>query len=846
MRTQHDMTDETSTRHAADYHTRLSTGPLAGTLPRPLAASADGVESGDDAHEQEPQRPTQRPTQRKRTGRARDEQSNAIDRGDTTARGAYRLGLAYGRLIHRLRWLVLGLWVVALVASVPFAAQLSSALKSGGYTYSGGEAAHANATLNTTLHVPPSQVVAVFQSSATPVSDPAYQREVNAFMKRARSFGQATAVSQGSVGRDGMTTYVTISLAQDAATEQQYMPALRKLLPVAGAGPARAYLTGEPETDLEYSLLTQQDIEHAEAITLPIALIVLLLVFGSLVAAFTPLLLAVVAVPVALALLYVVALHTWTSIFVLNVATVIGLGVSIDYTLLMTRRFRDELARGKSVREAVAWSVATTGEAILFSGLTVIIGFCGLFLIGIPFMTSFGVGGALTVAAAVLAALTLLPALLAALGPRVNALRLPLVGQRRAPRATGEQGAQGDTDVRRGFWHGWALAVMRRPLLTLLACVALLLGLGWPIFSMRVATYGAVALPQQAQAQQGYTILSDQFATAAANPIYIVAQTPDGSSILTADHLAQVDALSGWLTRQAHITSVVSVTRPPATSGAPAPGEAQLAALYTSGAYQQAPALERLVAATTAGDTTVITLTSDTKLDSAQGTALIDTLRAGDHAAAGGLRVQVGGLQALSLDFTRHLYGNFPYAILFVLAATYLLLALMFRSVLLPLKAVIVNTLSLAASYGVLVFVFQWGHFANLLGFTSSGFLDSTMPILIFCVLFGLSMDYEVFLLSRIREEWLRSHNNRDAVARGLEKTGSVITNAALLFAIVTGGFTTVSLISMKELGLGMTVAVLVDAAIIRTLLVPATMRLLGRWNWWLPGRPLPREQPVG
>ncbi len=757
--------------------------------------------------------------------------------------GSFRLGLAYGRLIHRFRWLVVALWLGALVGSLPFASQLSSALQSGGYTYTGGEAAHANATLATTLHQAPSQAVVVFQASATPVSDTAYQQEVNGFIGRARGFAHVTQVSQGAVGRDGNTTYVTVSFDRDSTTMQPFMINFRKLLPTTG--PAHAYLTGEPETFLEYDQITQQDIERAEAVTLPIALLVLLIVFGSLVAALAPLLLAFFAVPVALALLYVVALHTWTSIFVLNVATVIGLGISIDYSLLMVRRFREELARRGRVADAVAWSVATTGEAILFSGLTVIIGFCGLFLIGIPFMTSFGVGGALTVAASVLAALTLLPALLSILGPRVNALRVPFIGPRAATLAQAGAGAEGATEARPGFWHGWAMGVMRRPVLTLVACLALLLALGWPIFSMRVATYGAVSLPSQATAQQGYTILNDQFAAVAAHPSYVVAQTPDGSSVLTAAHLAQVNALTDWLARQAHITSVVSLTRPPTTAGAPQPTEAQLVAAYTSGAYTQSPGLGRLVAATTSGGVTVITLTTDTALDSSQGTALIDTLRAGDHAAAGGLNVQIGGEQALSLDFTRHLYGNFPLAILFILGATYLLLLLMFRSLLLPLKAVLVNVLSLAASYGALVFVFQWGHFSSALNFTSSGFLDSTMPILIFCILFGLSMDYEVFLLSRIREEWLRTHNNRYAVARGLEKTGSVITNAAIIFAIVTGAFTFTSLISMKELGLGMTVAVLVDATIIRTLLVPATMRLLGRWNWWLPGRPLPQEQPI-
>jgi putative drug exporter of the RND superfamily len=438
----------------------------------------------------------------------------------------------------------------------------------------------------------------------------------------------------------------------------------------------------------------------------------------------------------------------------------------------------------------------------------------------------------------VLAALTLMPAILAILGPRINALRLPFFRRRYGPAA-----ADGSADT--SFWHSWALAVMRRPILVVLGCAALLLLLGWPIFSMQVATYGSVSLPQHAEAEQGYSILGGQFPTSDTNPINVVVQTRDGSTILTNEHLSELDGLSLWLASQQHVTSMTSLTHLPASGSGPALSEAQLAALYMSGAYRKDQPLAAWVKATTSGDTTVITLTSDTKLDSSQGTGLIDSLRAGSRLVTTGLQVQIGGTQALSLDFTRYLYTNFPRTILFVLVTTYLLLLLMFRSLLLPLKAVLVNVLSLAASYGVLVFVFQWGHFSNLLDFTSSGFVDSTMPILIFCVLFGLSMDYEVFLLSRIHEEWLRTHNNRYAVARGLEKTGGVITNAALLFAIVTGAFTFTSLVTMKELGLGMTVAVLVDATIIRTLLVPATMRLLGRWNWWLPGRPVPVEQPA-
>jgi putative drug exporter of the RND superfamily len=753
--------------------------------------------------------------------------------------GAYRIGYAYGRLIHRFRWLVLALWLVGLVIGAPFAARLSGVLESGGYSYDGSEASHANNTLINKLHWSSSQALIVFQSTTLPATDPQFQAEVNSFMGRAKGFAHVTGVSRGGVGLDSKTTYVVVSFNQNSSTIQQSMKSFRLLLPASG--PAHAYLTGDPETFLEYNAITQQDIEHAETVTLPIALIVLLIVFGTLVAALMPLLLAVVAVPVALALLYAVAVHTWTSIFVLNVATVVGLGISIDYSLFMVRRFRDELAKGRDVRDAIAWSVATTGEAILFSGLAVMVGFCGLFLIGIPFMTSFGLGGALTVVSSVLAALTLMPAILAILGHRINALRLPFLRRRYA--SAGSIPAVAQESAGGGFWHSWALAVMRRPLLVVVGCAALLLLLGWPIFSMQVATYGSVSLPQHAEAEKAYTILGSQFPASDTNPIYVVVQTRDGSTILTNEHLSELDGLSQWLASQKHVTSMSGLTHLPVSGSGPALSGAQLVALYTSGAYVQSQPLAAWVKATTTGDTTVITLTSDTKLDSSQGTALIDTLRAGSRLVAPGLQVQIGGTQALSLDFTRYLYTNFPRTILFVLATTYLLLLLMFRSLLLPLKAVLVNVLSLAASYGVLVFVFQWGHFSSLLDFTSSGFVDSTMPILIFCVLFGLSMDYEVFLLSRIHEEWLRTHDNRYAVARGLEKTGGVITNAALLFAIVTAAFTFTSLVTTKELGLGMTVAVLVDATIIRTLLVPATMRLLGRWNWWLPGLPLPPRQ---
>jgi putative drug exporter of the RND superfamily len=757
--------------------------------------------------------------------------------------GLYRLGLAYGRQVYRFRWFVLAFWIIVVGISIPFASQIGSVLQGGGYSFQGSESTRVNTLLTDKLHQPLAQALVVFQSTSTPASDPAYQQEVNNFMSRARSFPHVTQVTQGGTGQDGRTTYVMVNFNQGGSEVEQQMATLHKILPgESTAGPAKAYLTGDPAIFKELTTITQTDVEHAELAALPIAMLVLLVVFGTLVAAAMPVLLAIVAVPVALGVIYAIALNYSMSVFVLNIASIIGLGISIDYSLFMVRRFRDELAEGRSVRDAVGWTIATAGEAILFSGLIVMIGFFGLLLLGVPIMTSMGIGGAAVVGVAVLAALTLLPSLLGVLGPRINSLRIPFLN-RLTMRAETKATDEGLKKEPRGFWELLAWGVMRRPVLIIVAVSALLIGLSWPVFSIAIGTSGSSSLPKSAESRQGIDILNAQFPSTNANPIFIVVQTPDGSSVLTSDNLAKLDNLSRWVATQNHVTGAISLTQLPPTPGAAALSEQELASLYSSGAYQQNPALAQLVSSTTNGDTTLITVKTNAKIDSSEGKALIDNLRAGDNAAGQGLKVQVGGFQAISLDFNRYLYDNFPKAIGFILIATYILLLFMFRSVVLPLKAILMNILSVCASYGVLVFIFQWGHFSNILGFTASGFLDSIIPILLFCILFGLSMDYEVFLLSRIREEWLLTHNNRGAVARGLAKTGGVITNAALLFVIVCGAFTFTSVVVTKEMGLGMAIAVLVDAAIIRTLLVPATMRLLGRWNWWMPGKPLPPKQ---
>ncbi|MGE5334685.1 MAG: MMPL family transporter, partial [Nitrososphaerota archaeon] len=605
--------------------------------------------------------------------------------------GLYRFGFNYGRFVHRFRWVIIALWVIGLAVSIPFAMNLTSKLTGGGYTMSQSESVRVGNTMVDRLHAPPSALLVVFHSDTVAVTNSAYQAQISAVTDKFRAYPHVTGIIDAGPGQDGHTTYLTITFDTSTDYVETHISDIMAMLPSgSAAGPATVYLTGTPAIYAEFTKITQRDAERAEMFALPLALLVLLIVFGSLLSAFMPLTLALVAVPVAMAVIYPIAVHNEMSVFVLNIATIVGLGISIDYSLFMIRRFREELVLGRSVQDAIGWTVSTAGEAILFSGLTVIIGFAGMLLIGVQFMTSIGLGGMCVVAAAVLGALTLLPALLSVLGHRINALRVPLIGKIVARRSHEVD----ENDEPHGFWHGWAMAVMRRPILIIIGVSALLLVLGWPLLSISIGTPSVTSLPKDASSRVGMELVNAQFPNTTENPVYIIAKTPDGSSMLTADNLTKLDSLSNWLDGRAHVTRVTSLTMLPETPGAPPLTTQQLIGLYSTGAYVQNPELATLVGSTTDKDISLITVSTDAPIDSAAGKALINDVRSHYGEGANGLTIQVGGFQAVSLDFNDYLYGNFPKAIAFILGATFVLLLLMFRSVLLPLKAVLVNVLS--------------------------------------------------------------------------------------------------------------------------------------------------------
>ena len=565
----------------------------------------------------------------------------------------------------------------------------------------------------------------------------------------------------------------------------------------------------------DFDTLLNADLQRAELVSLPLSLLLLLLVFGTVVAALLPVGVGGLAVVSGVAATFLLARYTNVSTYAINIVTLIGLGVAIDYSLLIVNRFREELENGATTEAAIEKMMGTAGRAITFSGLTVAIGLGGMLFFKGTFLASMGLAGTFVVATAVIYGLTFLPALLAILGPRVNRLRVLRFRRRRGP----------------GFWHRLASWVMRRPLWVLIPSVGFILLAGTPFLSLRLANGDSRALPPRAESRQGNDRLIANFPGQNQNDYAVVVDYADGRP-LTSERVGQLYDYVGKLGTQPYVLKVRSPLNadPKLTrsdyqkllSGdlSKLPAEAQAALRQSVGAH-----------------IVVINVQSNRTSSSDAARALLKDLRA--LPGPPGAQVLVTGPTAFDVDLIRVIVDDFPAAIVFIIAVTYLVLFLLVGSVVLPLKAVITNLLSISASFGALVWIFQEGHLSGLLGFTPAS-IDPTLPVLLFCIVFGLSMDYEVMLLTRIQEEYRRTGDNTRAVAEGLERSGRLITGAALIMVIVFLSFGLAEVVLIKAIGIGLALAVLIDATIVRMLIVPAIMRLLGPLNWWAP-HPLTR-----
>jgi RND superfamily putative drug exporter len=731
---------------------------------------------------------------------------------------------AWGRLIYRFRWLVLVASILS-IAAVIYAMGYGGRLGTGEFSApEGTESGRVEELLDEEVAKAPPSFMLVFGSEDEKATDPAFRDQVERVLEPLeedeRVAGARTAYENGAtdeamISRNGHYSLVVVELEEGSFAELQdaYADIRQEVRP----GPLEVVATGEIPLNEDFESVTETDLKRAEVVSLPLALLMLLFVFGSVIAAGLPIGVGVLAVTGGFVGTLLLARAMDVSIYATNIVTMIGLGVAIDYSLFVVSRFREEVG-SRPVPEALARTMATAGRAILFSGLTVAIGFMGFLFFDVADLNSLGFAGSIVVAFSVLYGLTFLPALLAILGPRVDLLHLRFARPERL--ATGS-----------GLWHRVARSVMAHPWRTLLPVVTLLLVLGSPFLGIRLGLSGGDTLPPDTESRRGEEILDRQFPDISAYPMVALLDYPQGSP-LTRERIGEMYDLSRWLEDRPGVKDVESIVNLDPTLS-----RDQYQDLLSGPREDLPPEIRNALKRTTGDHIAVLTAYTSAGYNTEAAHDLVREVR-GQHPKVGG-EVIVGGWAAFDLDLTDSVYDAAPPAIAFVVLATYVVLFLLLGSVLLPIKAVVVNFLSISASYGALVWIFQEGHLSGLLDFTP-GPINTTTPIIMFCILFGLSMDYEVMLLSRIKEEYERTGDNVSSVALGIERTGRLITGAALIMATVFFSFGLAEAVVIKAIGLGMGLAVIVDATIIRALLVPATMRLMGRWNWWAP-KPLAR-----
>lgn len=693
-------------------------------------------------------------------------------------------------VVLRRRRLILG-WLIAVVAlSVAFSSNFSENLTAASGTTPGSESAAVETLLEDAFGVGESeQDLIVFDSTALDFDDLEFRRVVEETSAIAlthpavvEAVSPLTGDGSGQVSADRSAAFTALTVAGSATDRQSVAEELAEMLEGSKSGEVDVWLTGESPLVVDVDRVAQDDLARAETIGLPIALLVLLLAFGALVAAGLPLLLAGVGIATTFGVLGVLSYVADFNLLTENIATLIGLGVGIDFAMFIVARFRESLAQGHSPERSAVAAISTSGRSVLFSGMTTLIAVSGLFMVNSPIFHDLAIAVMVTVAAMVAAALTLLPAVLSWLGTRLDKGKI-----RRTPHRVGD-----DAD---GPWAHVARLVMRRPALVTVIIGVALIAIAAPALRLELGMSSGTDAVAEQPSGRGLAVLEEHFSQGATAPIELTLTPAPGEDIE-----GDADALLAQLNAD--------------------PGIAEA----------------RLVA--TSDDGTVhISATSVAAPDTGEATELVQRIRddiAPAHKSEAS-KVLVGGMTASIIDQSAEMNAKLPIVIGYVLAITFILLMLVFRSPALALKAIVMNLLSVGAAYGLVVVMFQDGLGESLFGFTSPGYIQSYLPLFAFVILFGISMDYELFLLGRMREEWDRTGDNTEAVTRGMQQTARPITSAAAIQAAVFGAFAFTSVIDIQEIGFALAVAIVIDATVVRALLVPASMKLMGRWNWWTP-----------
>ncbi|MDA1362052.1 MMPL family transporter [Glycomyces luteolus] len=687
-----------------------------------------------------------------------------------------------GRAVIKTRWLIVAGIAAVFAIGATWGLGVFDEFTDGGYVSQESRSVLDAEAIEEEFGSTGAEVVVLYESETLTADDPAFAAAVESAVADIAAIDEVESVTSyydtqlpSFVSEDGHATYAAVSLAgsSDEAQAEVFETIEGQLRDAGDTGDLTVSLGGGAAIFADLNEQVQHDLEIAEMISMPILLLIMIVVFGALVAASLPLLIGGMSILGGFAITRVITEFTDVSVFAANVITIIGLGMSIDYSLFVLRRFREELAAGRDKRRAVLNTVATAGRTVMVSGIIIVLSMGGLLLVDVPFLHGIAYGVMSAVGVAMLSALVALPALLYLLGHRVDKGRLPW-----------RKNKEPKTDT--GFWHGLAAGVMRRPVLVLLPVLAFMALLASPILGVQFGGVDERDMPEDSESR----IVTET----------IAADFPGGN-----EERFQVMV----------------------TGGQEAAAEATEALLALDNVDDVVPAAQPT------SDAALFDVLYDLDPFSADARALIEDARAIE---VDGAELYVTGGASDRVDMLDAIGEGLPYMLGYIVIVTMVVLFLAFGSIVLPVKAVLMNAVSLGAALGVVVWIFQEGHLSGVLDFTPSGYIDPSNLLLMIALLFALATDYEVFLLSRVREEWDRGADNRTAVLRGMQSTGSIITAAALILIVVVGAFAFSGITFMKMIGLGMAIAIFLDATVVRMLLVPATMRLLGRANWWVPG----------
>lgn len=722
----------------------------------------------------------------------------------------------FGRLVFRGRWLILGLWLVIVLTCIPLLLNLAAPFSTTGFIDEHSSSARAERHLNKVLgYDNHNQLIVIYSSKKLLATSAAFQTKITESLRHLKktSLNYELIVPENNkkmMSKDKHSAYVVIVIKNKQLIDSALLNQIKSVLKTPSG--MTMVIGGESVFIDDINKQTQKDLCKADFVATPVSIIVLILVFGSVTAAVLPVFLGGGCALIILTLLYFLGYAFTLSIFTLNIALLLGLCLSLDYSLFIINRFRDELKENDNIMEVIAVTQATAGKAIFFSGLTVLASLSALFLFPINILFSVAVGGVTAVFVAVVTAIILLPAILAIIKSKIDYLSTRRLKNNNASQSS--------------FWRWLAQKVISRPILYFTLILAFLLALGHPFLSAKFSVSDYHILPKESDARHFYGLYAQQFNERELTSLLLLVQTHN--AILSKQNINKLYDLALRLKKNPLILRVNSIV-----STDPHIKASQYYAMYHENAHNPNTKITQLLATTTRHSLTVMTIVSKYHVNSPQTKQLITELRA--IKAPKGMSLQLVGAPVSNKDLLLSISHTLPYALLWIAVFTYLILLVLLRSLFLPFKAIVMNILSLSACYGALVLVFQDGYLHQILNFEPQGFLDISLLVIIFCALFGFSMDYEVFLLSRIKECYDASKDNEHSILFGIEKSSRIITSAAVIVISVCISFLVADVLMVKAFGLGIAVAIFVDAFLIRIILVPVTMVLLQSWNWYLP-----------